>query len=85
MKTEDEARECWCPHVRTMLVQAGSIPITAVPAHNSIIGPEGYDRCQSFPCIASSCMMWEWRHNEANRDESRDVWLGDCGLKRGKP
>lgn len=66
MSTEAEARDKWCPMVRTGL--------TAGMAVNHHIGDDVYDETR---CIGSKCMMWRWRHPQGRRIDSEH---GHCGL-----
>jgi hypothetical protein len=68
LKTEDEARKLWCPHVRAQYF--GSNP--AVNANTN-----------HFKCIASECSQWLWRDIHAGywRDYC-GLRRGYCGLTR---
>ena len=77
MKTEAEAKELWCPHVR----------------HAEIIDrvffSDGKERLAATnngtTCVASHCMMWRWEdlplHNQQMKEKPTK---GYCGLG-GKP
>lgn len=73
MSTEVEAREKWCPMVRTGLT-AGM----AVNHHVGIIGSaHAGDVHEETRCVGSHCMMWRWQHPQGRRCEAEQ---GYCGL-----
>lgn len=54
LRTEEEARKCWCPFARTPFVldgQGGSIPANRYGSG---------DAASNAQCIASECMAWRW-------------------------
>jgi len=87
--TEDEAKQKWCPMVRTDIIDITAIDISGL---NRI-------RLNTNNCIGSACMMWEqhapyYRNGtkmtsmegfERMRGADRDGWEliagGNCGLK----
>ena len=85
MRTEEQAREKWCPYSRYNPNNEGG-------GGNRFWGMDGvHDHCR---CIASDCMAWRWLTHE-NRDQiwrptgpdtaqSTDAHMGYCGLA-GKP
>lgn len=59
LRTEDEARKCWCPFVK-LHVSGGGL---STPAHNRATTIEGekngYDgNVAAVRCLAASCMAW---------------------------
>lgn len=79
--TEDEAKTKWCPFVRAPLsVEWPNSP--ASPAINSL--------SDSFRCIASECMAWQWGnyhadgYDKAGNPLTAPTGEGYCGLA-GKP
>lgn len=56
--TEDEAREKWCPEVRS---PEGFTSDMMVAANENMKG-------QKHTCIASDCMMWRWFDNQVGYD-----------------
>ena len=72
--TEDEARTKWCPMVRHVFeVDEGD----AFNRISNITGGASYN----LNCIASDCMMWEWRPITVG-DEDFDTVEGYCGLSQ---
>lgn len=79
MKTEDEARKCWCPFARF-----GAVSEAHLPVHKN----------EGFHCVAAKCMAWRWidslKISYPNLDGKAVVelpqsdWRGFCGLA-GKP
>ena len=69
MKTEEEAKQCWCPFARKAGRVAHNGAWVAAFASN-IVEHDGEE--SRTPCIASACMMWD-RFTQDGR--------GDCGLK----
>ena len=74
MKTEQEARECWCPFVR-YAYGAGK--------NSSGNRTDAADDKQRYNCIASDCMAFRWEQSDANwritRGENEER-AGYCGL-----
>jgi hypothetical protein len=76
VKTEAEAKKCWCPFARISSVfgqaggAAGSSPTAAVAYNRSANSPHVV-----APCIASDCMAWRWG---TFAEEARKE--GFCGL-----
>ncbi len=64
--TEDEAKEKWCPMVRT----ADSGEPGALAVNRDAAVPANYN------CIASDCMMWAWS-GEVIQGKGRDGILND--------
>jgi hypothetical protein len=85
--TEDQAKQRWCPHARSVGYLNTSNTNTAIAGYNRD-HPSG----QIPACIASSCMAW--RFNEPKQVRDLDLVTGDvvaekprlgyCGLS-GKP
>ena len=77
LKTEDEARQCWCPFVRHASTTDDCAAINR--GGNEMV--PNYARC-----IASKCMAWRWDKTEclAFPDDEIDEPRGYCGLA-GKP
>ncbi len=73
MKTEKEAKELWCPHIRRAEIKGYEFfndgNARVVSTNNGTL------------CIASRCMMWRWDHNKLVTGDYRE---GFCGLG-GKP
>ncbi len=61
MKTEKEAKELWCPHVRHYIF----------PTDPGASGGNG-----DSICIASRCMMWRWDHNKLVTGDYREGFCG---------
>ena len=89
LKTEDEARKLWCPHVRASR--------STESAFNRIrTGGEDYPNPERCRCIASECSQWLWGISDdfdgvvAYRKTARkgspghfdNAPLGYCGLTR---
>lgn len=80
MKTEAEAKKCWCPFARV----ANSFAAATNRSKQKQIS-------KWTKCIASECMAWreEW-NDEPNADQPPSEWVssptgrGFCGLA-GKP
>jgi hypothetical protein len=53
MRTEKEARQCWCPFARAA-ISDGTFAATANRAIEKTVEIEG---CR---CVASACMAWRW-------------------------
>ena len=98
MKTEAEAKKCWCPFARAVPGKQRSIGADwdAVPAANRIsLEPSGIAWPGGAQCIASECMAWRWEQG-ASWDAKRNMMVTDmmphgvgasrgyCGLA-GKP
>jgi len=64
-KTEDEARQLWCPMVRYIAFPAPGNKSSALISNRYI----------EAKCIASGFMMWQWYDTE--KDGER---VGYCGL-----
>jgi hypothetical protein len=63
LRTEDKARECWCPHSRVVHTECD---YGAVVSANSF--GDGV-RSVATRCIASDCMAWRWeRHTEVGKE-----------------
>lgn len=83
MKTEQEARECWCPFVR-YAYGAGK--------NSSGNRTDAADDKQRYNCIASDCMAWRWAEGSPSTDtylasdgtQCQFPQFGFCGLA-GKP
>ena len=78
MKTESEARECWCPAARVIA------PIG--DGTDWFIGNRGNDQ-DATPhtrCIASRCMAWRWVPTAAQFVNGDQGIVGFCGLA-GRP
>ncbi len=62
MKTEAEAKKCWCPFARSILGD----PRNGETAHNRMAGDfdkEGNVSVMTYGvhrCIAGACMAWRW-------------------------
>jgi hypothetical protein len=64
MRTEDEARKCWCPHVRFLSDPDGRFAATnrvdsETELSETLAKPLGEINGTSR-CIASECMAWRW-------------------------
>jgi hypothetical protein len=62
LKTEDEARQCWCPFARTLdyavdTARQGSDPQLVGASVNRRAG-NNFD--PDIMCVASECMAWRW-------------------------
>jgi hypothetical protein len=96
MKTEEEARKCWCPFTRAAAVDsvgAGRWRLIAkVPPFNRFFHTtDGLIVPDTARCIASECMAWRWEENaetwttgEKKKPNSMSNADGYCGLA-GKP
>ena len=69
MKTEAEARKCWCPFARIAYTGTGTTAVNRV--HDPLATLNGVQ------CIASECMAWRWVIQPIEG-------VGFCGLA-GKP
>lgn len=69
MKTEDEARKCWCPFVRFCAEDE--------PAANRW---SNYDNPPKARCIASECMAWRWINWHHEQGAAKEEPVGYCGL-----
>jgi hypothetical protein len=66
---EDEAKQKWCPMVRT------------VNHHIGVRGGLHHDEMRSGDvCIASNCMMWRWDTEEKFGNRVLSEVNGHCGL-----
>lgn len=81
--TENEARQKWCPSVRT----GAGAPGSGVGAFNN----RGQAQTKSnrenpviSSCIASDCMAWRWEQEPIDTEHRHRIGLGYCGLA-GKP
>lgn len=82
MKTEKEARECWCPFARVsiegiaddQLYFAGNRMMDADGNVSIVVG--------ATKCIASDCMAWWWEFQSSHNKgaEFTDQARGCCGL-----
>lgn len=69
MKTEAEARKCWCPFARNVQIGGASEPYQFSQPFNRLSTDNGKscdgfnDNPEAARCIASDCMAWRW--NEA--------------------
>lgn len=82
MKTEAEARKCWCPFMRVPFSSIVDGLGIAVAVNNAkTADDEGLTRC-----IASECMAWRWTGEFKDDPEVKFVKdaTGYCGLA-GKP
>ena len=58
MKTEAEARQCWCPFARVVEVLDDEQPVEGYPVGNrSASGQHGHPRAR---CVGTECMAWRW-------------------------
>ena len=71
MKTEAEARKCWCPFVKLV------IDLEHYASGNRFMGPAFDDQTK---CIASECMVWRWGAHIAPSDSRGPHSTGYCGL-----
>jgi len=84
LKTEDEARQCWCPFVRQQTTINNKYgDATAIASLNA--SDHTLDRYDVAPCIASDCMAWRWRNKHSLmfrdwRDDSDDL-QGDAAQR----
>ena len=87
LKTEEEARECWCPYARNIVeIKNGDGLIVAVTSGNK------FSEDKMSVCIASNCMAWRWKnaseetkaHMRAVRTHHLNNAVGYCGLA-GEP
>jgi len=60
MKTEEEARKCWCPFARSDSAPGGS--------YNRDYQGGGGKLCM---CIASGCMAWRWGNEQTTVEVDR--------------
>ena len=79
---ESDARQKWCPFVRSPVWESESDPPVA---GNRIFGGAGYD--SNMLCLGSDCAMWEsWEANVTSDFDHLPMTInqgeGDCGLKR---
>jgi hypothetical protein len=82
LATQEQAREKWCPHVRetSVAVKFGgkATQNTSTSLGNRYNDFEKDNTKYSNPigcrCIASDCMMWEWKDDKEKQ--------GYCGLSR---
>lgn len=84
LKTEDEARQCWCPFAHDFQSNGGNRLRYASETPDKDYGIE---MAQALPCIASACMAWRWKGWEnwiPDKDPHSGQPLGYCGLA-GKP
>ena len=95
MKTEEQARECWCPFVRFGMESDGEtssnrdrfvLPETGKTSNET-------DRVRhNARCIASKCMAWRWddkaalkHHITSGQSPLAEIEkIGYCGLA-GEP
>lgn len=83
MKTEEEAKKCWCPFVRLVDGSAGGgleYMGNRRAGEGASVSP--YVIAHSG-CIASECMAWRWIGPDPV-DPTMRTNLGFCGLA-GKP
>jgi len=66
LKTESEARQCWCPFARA---QGDGANRTFFPDEDA--SKDG-EVLSGMTCLASGCMAWRW--------DPRDDERGYCGL-----
>lgn len=75
MKTEAEAKKCWCPFARPVFQHADDCGY--VPGNRNFV-PSGQSQItEQTQCIASECMAWRWVTPNIET-------FGYCGLA-GKP
>lgn len=70
MKTEAEARKCWCPFARNTNCDPG------VPAFNQV------EHMPMTNCIASECMAWRWYYDEDRVERGFCGLAGSTGIQR---
>lgn len=78
MKTEEQARKCWCPFALTFgrlthYRESEPVGVSYGPQNRGTAMGGKLDTCL---CIASECMAWRW----AKRSETAPPALGYCGL-----
>ena len=83
MKTEAEARKCWCPFGRVAMLEDKMLQ-TGMPAFNRVAeAARARHSDAATMCIASECMAWRW-DGEPISELNHPNMRGHCGLA-GKP
>lgn len=86
MKTEEEARKCWCPFARGIQDNGGNRlaygGAGAEDAGDDCADQYGAETADMYPCIASECMAWRWSDAET-KQETECVY--DVDGKEGPP
>lgn len=81
MKTEAQARKCWCPFAMTfgrLIHHRDSEPVgTSYGPQNR--GTTMGGKLDTCLCIASECMVWRWDPDELNSAMDHPE-SGFCGL-----
>ena len=83
MKTEEQAKQCWCPFARVLEETNASMIEGYFPVCNRTHNGKASARAL---CIASKCMLWVWGeqgHDAGdfpNTDEHPST--GHCGLAK---
>ena len=76
MKTEEEARKCWCPHARVS--SSDGEPSSNRQWYRT---ESGVYEVALEKCIASECMMWRWGPHSLGRARTGEALVGGyCGL-----
>lgn len=85
LRTEEEARKCWCPFARVCATQTDSAESAAHVGYNRVYvaadGPANFEEPTSrnpmvARCIASECMAWRWQMVETNASKQRHHGIG---------
>lgn len=78
MKTEEEARECWCPFARS------AFSLDPNDEMASLCSANRGNTDNNCHCIASECMAWRWTDivvsKGTNANPGSQQKVGFCGL-----